>query len=72
LKCDIAEHGLKRGDVATLVDVVPHPNGGENGCVLEVFNAVGESITIVTVRQSDIEGLHADEILSVRLLAKAA
>lgn len=71
LKRDIAEHGLKRGDVATLVDVVPHPNKGEDGCVLEVFNALGESISVLTVRESDIEVLHADEVLSVRSLAKA-
>jgi hypothetical protein len=57
LNRDIAEEGLKRGDVATLVDVVPHPEGGEDGCVLEVFNAVGESIKILTVPESGIERL---------------
>jgi hypothetical protein len=57
LKRDIPEHGLKRGDVATLVDYVPHPEGGEQGCFLEVFNALGESIAVVVVRESEIEGL---------------
>ena len=71
LKRDLPTYGLKRGDVATLVDRVSHPEGGENGCVLEVFNALGESIAVVAVRESDVEGLHADEVLTVRPLAKA-
>jgi hypothetical protein len=66
LKQDLPEHGLKKGDVATLVDYGPHPEGGEQGCVLEVFNALGESIAVVVVPESDVEGLHADEVLAVR------
>ncbi len=56
------------GDVAYVVDQVPHPTGGEVGCVLEVFNALGESIAVVTVPESDIELLSADEVLSIRRL----
>lgn len=44
---------------------------GEQGCVLEVFNAVGESIAVVVVPESDIEELRADEVLAVRPLARA-
>jgi hypothetical protein len=55
LKRDLPEHDLRRGDVAVLVDSIPHPEGGEPGCVLEVFNALGESIAVVAVRESDIE-----------------
>src|SRR4051812_28454637 len=50
LKRDLPEHGLKKGDVATLVEYVPHSEGGEQGCVLEVFNALGESMAVVAVR----------------------
>jgi len=66
---DLPEYQLKAGDIATLVDFVPHPSGGEDGCVLEVFNAVGESIVVVTVPVSAVEALSADEILTVRSLA---
>lgn len=65
---NIAEHNLKIGDVATLVDFVPHPQGGEEGCVLEIFNAVGESIDVVTVPISAIKSLSANEILTIRPL----
>jgi ribulose-phosphate 3-epimerase len=59
---DFYEHGLKRGDVATVVDSVPHPSGGEEGLILEVSNALGESLQVVTVTPNDIEPLQADEI----------
>lgn len=71
LNRDFEEHGLKKGDVATLVDRVPHPQDGEAGCVLEVFNALGESIAVVVVPETGIEALQADEVLSVRHLARA-
>ena len=63
---DLVEHGLKRGDVATLVDYVPHPEGGELGCALEFFNALGESIAVAVVPESHVEALQADEIFSIR------
>lgn len=66
LTTDLPEHKLKAGDVATLVDFVRHPSGGEDGCVLEVFNAVGESIAVITAPLSAVEALSADEIWTVR------
>ncbi len=71
LKRDLAEHNLRRGDVATLLDFVPHPSNGEPGCVVEVFNALGESIAVVAVPESDLESLRADEVFAVRPLARA-
>jgi hypothetical protein len=50
---------------------VPHPVGGEPGVVLEVFNALGESISVVVAKESEIEALRADEVLSVRSLVQA-
>lgn len=68
---DIPEYSLRAGDIATLVDFVSHPGNSEEGCVLEVFNAVGESLTVIAVPISAVEALRADEILTVRLLPKA-
>lgn len=69
---NLPEHNLKKGDVVTLVDYVTHPSGGENGYVLEVFNAVGESIDVIAVPISAVQPLRNDEILTVRSLAKAS
>jgi Domain of unknown function (DUF4926) len=66
---DLPEHGLRAGDIATLVAFVPHPSNGEEGCVLEVFNAIGESLTTIAVPISLVEALRSDAVLSVRPLA---
>lgn len=69
---DIPDHQLKAGDVATLIDFVPHPNNGPEGCVLEVFNAVGESIKVVIVPISAVKVMQANEVLSVRSLTSGS
>jgi hypothetical protein len=66
---DQEEYGLKRGDVATFIDTVPHPQGGPDGAILEVFNALGDSIMVATVSIEEIEALSEDEVLAVRRLA---
>lgn len=71
LKIDIPDQGLRKGDVATIVEHLPGKNG-EDGYALEVFNAVGESIAVLTVPESAVEPLTADKIPSVRPLAKTA
>ena len=61
LKRDFSEHNLKKGDVAMLIDSVPHPRGGEDGCVLEIFNAAGESINVIIVPMSAVGPLREDK-----------
>ena len=68
---DMPERRLRRGDVATVVEQHPGRPGQELGYTLEVFNAVGESVDVVTVRESQIAPLTADELLTVRPLAAA-
>ncbi|NEO97193.1 MAG: DUF4926 domain-containing protein [Symploca sp. SIO2E9] len=72
LSRNFPEHNLKKGDVLTLIDYVPHPSGGEDGYILEVFNAVGESINVIAVPMSAVQFLKDDQILSVRSLAEAS
>jgi hypothetical protein len=72
LSRDVPEHQLKQGDVAMLIDYVAHPSDGEEGCVLEVFNAVGDSIAVIAVSLSDIEKMPPNAVLSVRPLVESA
>lgn len=65
LNRDLPEANLKQGDTAMYIDDVPTKHG-EDGVILEVFNALGESIAVVTVPVSAIEAVRADQILSVR------
>lgn len=69
LRRDFQELHLRAGDVASVVDVVPHPSAGGEGCVFEVFNVLGDSIAVVTVPRMDVEPLPADDVLTVRRLA---
>ncbi|MDX2161760.1 MAG: DUF4926 domain-containing protein [bacterium] len=68
LRRDVPEHGIKRGDVATIIDYVPHRDNQEQGYILEVFNAVGSTVAVFIVEQSAVEPLTADEVFSVRML----
>jgi Domain of unknown function (DUF4926) len=63
---DLPKENLRRGDVATVVEYYEGGAGQEPGYELEVFNAIGETITVATVRESQIEELRSDEVLSVR------
>lgn len=56
--------------MATLVEYLEHPSGGEEGAILEVFNAVGESITIATVPVSAIAPITDDYLPAVRPLSQ--
>jgi hypothetical protein len=71
LNQDFPEYNLHRGDIATLIDYVPHPSNLEEGAVLEVFDALGESVAVVTVPISKIDQLQPNDILSIRRLAEA-
>ncbi|MCR4292971.1 MAG: DUF4926 domain-containing protein [Candidatus Kuenenia sp.] len=64
---DIPEKKLQKGDVATIVEY--HPvSKGEDGYSLEVFNALGDTIAVITVPVSAIEPLAENEIFSIRTL----
>ena len=67
LKQDFHEKRLRKGDVATIIDYHPVPSG-EGGYSLEVFNALGETVTIIVLPESAIEPLTGNEIFTVRSL----
>jgi hypothetical protein len=67
LACDVPEHRLRRGDIVKLVDHHVAPDGTE-GYSVEVFNAVGGTLAVITVPASALETLRPDEVLSARSL----
>lgn len=64
---DIPAENLHRGDVATVIEYLEHPHGGEEGAILEIFNVLGESLGIATVPVSAIEPLRAEFVPAVRM-----
>ena len=69
LKVDLPTHRLYKGDVATIVEYHEGAADQEAGYSLEVFNAVGDTVAVVTVRESQIEPLTSSELLHVRAFA---
>ena len=71
LKTHLPRHGLRRGDVATIVDYHRGRPDQEPGYSLEVFNALGETIAVIAVRESQVEPLNEREVLCARVLQAA-
>jgi hypothetical protein len=69
---DIPQEHVQRGDLAMFIDTLPDPNGGEEGAVLEIFNAVGESIRVLAVPISAIEPPRPEYVPAVRMIEPAA
>jgi hypothetical protein len=58
---DIPEHSLKRGDVARVVEKIPPESSDPTSYVLEVFNALGESMDFIMAqanRKSKMQDKH--------------
>jgi hypothetical protein len=53
-----------------VVEHNPGPNG-TGGYSAEVFNALGDTLTVITVPDSALEPLHEDEVLCTRVMAAA-
>lgn len=68
---DLPEERLKRGAIVKLVEHHSGRPGQEDGYCAEVFNALGDSIAIITVPESALAPLREDEVCSVRSLAAA-
>jgi hypothetical protein len=64
---NLPAEGLREGDIATIVELVEHPSGGETGAILEIFNVMSESIGIATVPLSSVTPLSHEYIPAARL-----
>jgi hypothetical protein len=62
---DFPEYNIAKGDIAILNDFVTDPLGDE-GCVLEIYSAVGTFVMVVTLPVENIETLQPTDRLSVR------
>jgi hypothetical protein len=62
---DFPEYNIAKGDIAILNDFVTDPVG-EEGCVLEIYTAMGAFVTVVSLPVTSIEILQPTDRLSVR------
>lgn len=63
---DFPEHGLKTGDVGTVV----HRYRGGEGYEVEFITGEGDTVAVLTASDSDLRPLASAEILHVRELAR--
>jgi hypothetical protein len=63
LKASLPKHRLRRGDVPAIVEHHPVSRPG-TGLYARVFNAVGDTVAVVTMRESQIEPLTAKKPLA--------
>ena len=71
LRANLPKHRLRRGDLATIVDYHQGRPGQEPGYSLEIFNAVGDTVDVITLRESQIEPLTSESVLHARHLSAA-
>lgn len=64
---DLPEHGLLRGDVGAIVEIYA-PDGLE----VEFVTGAGSTQALVTLRETDVRAVAADELIAVRRLKRSA
>jgi len=64
---DIIEHGLRAGDLGTVVMVYP-----ENGIEVEFVRGSGATEAMLTLSNDDIRKMDAHDLLAIRRLAEVA
>jgi hypothetical protein len=60
---DVPKHHLKKGDVVRVIDYLDNP---EPGYALEVFDALGNTVDVLSVPEYYLEALREGELLQVR------
>ena len=65
LECDLPEHGLRRGDIGTVVLV----HQGGKGYEVEFTTLDGETVAVVTLLSTQVRPAHEREIAHARGLA---
>ena len=65
---DLPEHGLRAGDIGTVVLV--HQHGA--GYTVEFMTLGGDTVAVVTVPSEAVRLVHPNEIAHVRALAASA
>ncbi len=63
---DLAELGLKKGDAATIVEIIKNEN--QTGYCLEIFDSNGDTINVIIVNEPGIEKIKPHSIVNFREL----
>ena len=64
---DMAEHGLRKGDLGTVVHVY-----ARNGLEVEFVSASGRTEGLVTLKETDVRAVSDGDLIAVRRLDQPA
>ena len=67
LKSDLPDHGLKSGDIGTVV----HKYSGSDAAEVEFVTGEGSTVGVITLHVSDLRLMRDHEILHVRAIRAA-
>lgn len=70
LSVDHPEWGFSAGDVGTVVEILPHPDGGPRGIMMEMRNALGITLDVITVPETEVRPLMVNDVWSVRRMTR--
>jgi hypothetical protein len=62
---DVSEHGLKAGDLGTIIEVYP-----KGGVEVEFVRVSGENQALLTLTEHDVRKIDSNDLLATRRLAK--
>ncbi len=72
LATDFPEDHLKKGDIGVVVEHLPAPDGTNDGYILEIFDAQGNTVGVLPVVESDLESPRRNTVLTFRELDEVA
>jgi len=64
---DVVEHGLRTGDLGTVVAIYP-----ENGVEVEFVKVSGSTLATLTLSNNDVRKIDSHDLLATRRLAEVA
>jgi hypothetical protein len=64
---DLEEHNLKRGDIATIVEHYPMPEGEDDGYSLEGFNVPGVTVEVAASQIIPVSQWHQEDAILTKL-----
>ena len=64
---DLPEHGLREGDLGTIVELYE-----DEGVEVEVLDGQGDTIAVVSLPVGDVRAMRATDVPSVRPLRESA
>ena len=63
LACHVPQHGLRAGDIGTVVHIYP-----KGGLEVEFFTATGKTRAVATLREADVRMATDNDVVAVRSL----